>query len=1226
MRKLLLYWSAVLFFILAAFSVNGQITNVVPLVSASASGTDVYNPTYSKIELGVTLDAAIDAKIQAGTLNPYNDRELDLSAELYDAQTNVLVKKVYGFYMVEYNLDTDGQALTPKTTQSYNWRLRFVVEDPKKYILKIKLVYNRVQYTYTTSFNIYGTPSTNHGYLRFPKGQKYMEFTDKTPFFGIAETMDPYDVFSASSYDATGVPSGALSISRKSPNPYYPTNVVKSLKQVVNEFADYKGNFVKFYFHSSAIDLEWDRLGNYTSYQNRASDFDQIVENMERRKVYMQLGIWTWELFNHGDLPDFWNNNPYKTISNVDMPADLFVNKNNCSLNTTALVYLKRKIRYTIARWGYSPSVASLEMMTEIDKVDEYWDAPSCGGSKPNQYYIDTGFAYLATYAKQLSGRILSTTGVASYYGSGNVFFNNDVCDYVDFHGYNEDLINAGCVGAYLAEWTKTQYNKPFHQGEYGPGGTDKATWYNSIDSNAADPLPAFTNKLWASSFSGSFSSAMYFGIFGYMHSKQWNMQAYKRFKPLYEFFKDEDLIKGRYEPVKNKCVSYPLDCNSNITPPDCRNGVTSGNPNFQLAQTLLYNYDVSRDKMNANPNTTPSPVKTSNDAFIEVYALRSPKKMIGWVHNKTNYFYNLPHHSGGDASQLQYYTHPDASGNKGSAQFGTYVTDIPNSTMTVEGLNCAGTYKIEWFKTSGNGGVISSLTVNNLQPVNGKLTLVIPPLIKRDAFSASQYEPDYGFKISMTNNEQYVLNGKWENAYANINAQPASGYSIATDNDGRIYYRGTDGELHYYYYDDHCWEHNIISVYGDNDKISTWSAIAVSKLSNRIFYINNVNRVEQIYRNAQGGYVPYMHISAPVAAPSSPIVVGSTDLVYYRSANGYLTVIKWNGSSWVGQELTSLPPISITSNIIVIGSDKIFYKNSNNDVQQVYWSNATNSWIGQTHTNAAKVHAASKLVLNKNNENIIYTTVNSYIGIVAFNPQTNLWDARELSSMPKVAYGANIALNSSNQIFYHNINGNVQEIYGNWNQWIGYTLWMNDMQMGSPLAINSSDQMFYINQNNKLQQIYWSASSNSWVPYGHSNASVKSNTAMVIDDYDKVFYVGNADSKINVAWFDNPCAVAAPCTINAYRKNLAGETLQQEEKNTLIYPNPSQTGIFKIATSDIVYNIDIFNSLGEKVKYNQSKEEKDIVINLMHAPSGIYMVVLQTNSGTISQKVVIAK
>lgn len=1275
MRVNLSCFNFLLFFILLIASISSAQINSVTILSGTFP---LSSPTYSKIEFGVDLHSSIDSMVSSGVFNPYDPDDIDLWAELVDANSMQVEKRINGFYMLEYDTDHNGQATSLSPQQLHNWRIRLVVEEAKQYILFVYLSLNNGP---TMNFpqlqiSISGQGSSSHGYLRFPKKHTFLQFTDGTPFFGISENLTPFNGDAALHYDMTNQPAN---IGKDD----YPTNAVRALVEIGEEFANYGGNFLKYSFYPNSIDLEWGILGNYDDYQSRAQDFDHVMASWGARDIYVQLALYVWENFNPGTYPGLydWANHPYRHIPTVDptRPATLFYDESICNFRSGVMKYFQRKLRYTIARWGWDPHLASIEFMVEIDRVgndqlnlDDYWGWS--GPCNTNKFLmVDDFVKYIGLWMKEnLSKRLMFTTGVAGF-ESGASLLKSDACDYIDYHNYNSDFFNSGCQESYIADWMRyTYHKKPFHCGESGSGNNEQ--WYGSMStpSRPEDAQIHFSNKLWQSAFTGAFSTSKHYGVYGSIHSNLWPAAAHEKFRPISEFFNGEDLNSEKYVPIKSMCNDggLQLSCSNNFATPECLLNPPSLIPHPSIYNTYNQQIDVTNGLASGS-----SPGIYVSHPLMEAYALRSEKKVLGWVHNKTNYFYNLPHFTYSGGPYVKEYLHPDGngvlptSGNNADQIWQTeaYVTDLDNNdnNLTITGLNCEGVYKIEWYSTRGNGGVIPSLTQLNLSPVNGNLTVQVPNL---SALSFMHSDlPDYGFKIIMTKNDGYSKASTWKMDYVNHATQSSDNNTqIVVTGNNKIYYRGNDNLLHCYYYDEYCWENETVPIWSSDFQPSSGTGIAVNTPSNQVFYRNNRGRLQQVYENATNGNVPnwgiFEHTLAPLVSINSNDIFTQGTSVYYVSTNNYITEVYWDGSSWQHFEISWPPAVSLNSNAmncfaIMPNERKIFYRNVYGKIEQLYWGlyQGVYQWVSYTHSSAPSVAFGSDIKITPDGR-VVYESIDGYVVILSFNSNTQQWVSQEISWLDKMdANQRLIAINGLSQIFYKNLNGNLQQIY--WDlyqgsyQWIGYTHWVSSISPSSGIVINSQRDIFYYDTNGDLNQFYFDISSNSWLLYVHNVNGYVHPNKLYFDQFGKLFYSNNFDRKLQVLWYDNPCIINPPCTYSNYKKSstdphhyLAGrevfdlakiqvkdgsnieENIDNSDKLNncafTVYPNPSHSGIFYVSVANwgTVRVSDIHG------RYLLQKEltGADNKIDLTNYSNGVYFISFATEGEILYKKIAI--
>ena len=154
---------------------------------------------------------------------------------------------------------------------------------------------------------------------------------------------------------------------------------------------------------------------------------------------------------------------------------------------------------------------------------------------------------------------------------------------------------------------------------------------------------------------------------------------------------------------------------------------------------------------MRANPDYIPRGVSTTNDSLLEVFALKTATRVIGWVRNKGNNWYTLPHHAGGDPEDV------------------AFITDLPKDERNVpvlEGESMEihqlepGRYKIDFYsaypkydieprqKGLEYGGIIPGWSRQIEVGSDGIARITIPAMRPVTQTSAPE-APDYGFKLT---------------------------------------------------------------------------------------------------------------------------------------------------------------------------------------------------------------------------------------------------------------------------------------------------------------------------------------------------------------------------------------------------------------------------------------------------------------------------------------------
>jgi Domain of unknown function (DUF5060) len=188
-----------------------------------------------------------------------------------------------------------------------------------------------------------------------------------------------------------------------------------------------------------------------------AQKWDGIVAAAEQAGVHFQM-----TLQHHGQysttVDPNWGQNPYDLTNNIGSTNGFMTNPVQFFTNATAISLTKRKMRYAVARWGYSPAIMAWELFNEV----QFTDAGQTGQWGIVQSWHDT----MATFIKsQDNYHHLVTTS------SDLTEPIWDDVDYYTHHDYPGDVIT-GLRDA--TDITASQPVRPDYGSECGTNGTPK--------------------------------------------------------------------------------------------------------------------------------------------------------------------------------------------------------------------------------------------------------------------------------------------------------------------------------------------------------------------------------------------------------------------------------------------------------------------------------------------------------------------------------------------------------------------------------------------------------------------------------------------------------------------------------------------------------------------------------------------------------------------------------
>jgi hypothetical protein len=249
------------------------------------------------------------------------------------------------------------------------------------------------------------------------------------------------------------------------------------------------GNYFRTWMCPWNMPLEWrqvvdtDRYGASAAYFHAGgiARMDALVSLAESLGMYMMLAF-DW----HGALMpgDRWNINPYNTTNGgpAATPTEFFT-------SAAAKARYKNRLRYIVARWGYSTSIGAWEFFNEIDNAvyNGTENTVAIPHAAVTQWHQE-----MSAYLKSIDPyNHLVTTSISHREISG--LFSVADLDFTQRHVYNA----TGTWPATIRD-TQRRFSKPFVVGEFGYDWD----WNNINTANGANLDFDFKRGLWYGLFS----------------------------------------------------------------------------------------------------------------------------------------------------------------------------------------------------------------------------------------------------------------------------------------------------------------------------------------------------------------------------------------------------------------------------------------------------------------------------------------------------------------------------------------------------------------------------------------------------------------------------------------------------------------------------------------------------------------------------------------------------
>jgi hypothetical protein len=118
------------------------------------------------------------------------------------------------------------------------------------------------------------------------------------------------------------------------------------------------------------LNLDWPKVNNTFGQLSLpvASNWDAIVAAADKAGIHFQMTLQhhgQYSSTNGSNVNPNWEQNPYNTAN-----GGFLSNATNFFTDSMARSLTKRKLRYIVARWGYSPSIMGWELFNEVQFTD----------------------------------------------------------------------------------------------------------------------------------------------------------------------------------------------------------------------------------------------------------------------------------------------------------------------------------------------------------------------------------------------------------------------------------------------------------------------------------------------------------------------------------------------------------------------------------------------------------------------------------------------------------------------------------------------------------------------------------------------------------------------------------------------------------------------------------------------------------------------------------------
>jgi len=465
----------------AASFVGATAASATNIIQISPAATTV--PAYGKFEVRFGLTSTY--------ANPFDPAEIDANLVVISPANDTLAIPAFWYQAYQRTSTGTDEILTADGEPS--WMARFAPEATGAYTYYISIT-DTAGDARSADSTFTATASSDPGFvrrcpndtrlLRYSNGDHYLPVGHNVAWATNLGTYD-YDMY----FDE-------MSAHAENWTRIWMTHFYRG------QSLEWNSNHWTGYFHG---------LGVYSL--ECAWKLDHIIETARQQGIRLQLVTQHHGQFSSSTDAN-WSDNPYNAANGgmLTTPAQFFT-------NAEAKALYKRKLRYTVARWGYSTSILAWEFWNEVQYTDGYNPSTvAAWHTEMGQYArsIDLWAHLLTTSARETDAVIWSLPEI----------------DCTQLHLYVSEITNTVRSKAL----SMSTYAKPVIVGEFG--------YYPHATGWADTDGTHLHNGIWSAAM--AMTGAMLWWWDNYVHPND----LYYHFAALSNFFDGEDLGQPRIGAV----------------------------------------------------------------------------------------------------------------------------------------------------------------------------------------------------------------------------------------------------------------------------------------------------------------------------------------------------------------------------------------------------------------------------------------------------------------------------------------------------------------------------------------------------------------------------------------------------------------------------------------------------------------------------------------------------
>lgn len=463
------------------------------IVNAQAPVITAATPLSASVEQWGKFEVKLD--ITANWSNPCDYDEIRVNAVFTDPDGQT--RAVEGFFMQDHTLNTQSGALSPVGSGAF--RLRFSPDKAGtwKYSLSCTNAAGTGTFPEQTFTATTASSAQNKGFVRSNQ-TNYLHFDNGEQYIPVGEN-----------------------ICWQQSNPYL------DYTEWLGQLTANGGNYLRLWHCPWGLGIEWENGNNGFSglrkyKQSNAFYQDWLYDYCAENGIYVMLC-----LHYHGQVstqvnPN-WSDSPYNSANGGPCPNtwDFFT-------QAAAKNHVKNRLRYIVARWGYSRNILSWELFNEVDWTDQFAQKKA----DVSAWHLEMA-AFLKN--KDPYGHLVTTSYAQENFDPAT--WNQPDIDFTQTHHYvgtpNLERVLANSLHKYLDE-----FEKPTLTGEFGL--TTTGAGLGDLDPDGIH----IHNALWGTLFGGGMGTGM-----------SWWWDNYIEPENLYHHFSGVSAVAGQV-PFRQAALS----------------------------------------------------------------------------------------------------------------------------------------------------------------------------------------------------------------------------------------------------------------------------------------------------------------------------------------------------------------------------------------------------------------------------------------------------------------------------------------------------------------------------------------------------------------------------------------------------------------------------------------------------------------------------------------------